>query len=634
MGYVLDPRSTSTPVDITAEPSLIPGLITRMPWPRWVLVIIILAAGVLLVSCLLCVIYCCCRRRQRRRKQPRNKEAVGLGSPCSSINTHLVQPDVGCLEPCSGGPRQWGRLLLSLEYDFGSQEIRVGLRQAENLKAEGTADPYARISVSNEAGRRYETKVYRGTLCPVFAETCCFLVPPAELPRTTLKVQLLDFKRFSEHEPLGELQLSLGTVDPQHVLESWYQLGPPGTTEPEQIGELCFSLRYVPSSGRLTVVVLEARGLNPGLVEPYVKVQLMLKQRKWKKKKTSCKKGTITPYFNEAFTFLVPFSQIQSVDLVLAVWDHGLQLRAEPVGKVLLGPRASGQPLQHWADMLAHARRPIAQWHHLQSPRKVDHALALKPRLPLPRPRYLKNPSFPQMELPAAQTLGEAWPIFLKLENRALLKLAHRRIFLSRDLGVWGLLPTALSGGFHRSGIEKQQKRNRAITARRQHLKSVMLQIAATELEKEESRRESEKQNYLSEHCPPLHIPGSMSEVQELCKQLHAKIDVAEEEKYDMEVKVQKSSKELEDMNQKLFDLRGKFKRPPLRRVRMSADAMLKALLGSKHKVCMDLRANLKQVKKEDTEKERDLRDVGDWRKNIEEKSGMEGRKKMFESES
>uniref|UniRef100_A0ABI7W5K0 Troponin I, fast skeletal muscle n=1 Tax=Felis catus TaxID=9685 RepID=A0ABI7W5K0_FELCA len=156
-------------------------------------------------------------------------------------------------------------------------------------------------------------------------------------------------------------------------------------------------------------------------------------------------------------------------------------------------------------------------------------------------------------------------------------------------------------------------------------LQSVMLQIAATELEKEESRRETEKQNYLSEHCPPLHVPGSMSEVQELCKQLHAKIDAAEEEKYDMEIRVQKSSKELEDMNQKLFDLRGKFKRPPLRRVRMSADAMLKALLGSKHKVCMDLRANLKQVKKEDTEKERDLRDVGDWRKNIEEKPGVLG---------
>lgn len=46
-------------------------------------------------------------------------------------------------------------------------------------------------------------------------------------------------------------------------------------------------------------------------------------------------------------------------------------------------------------------------------------------------------------------------------------------------------------------------------------------------------------------------------------------------------------------------DLNGKFKKPALKKVRMSADAMLAALLGSKHKVSMDLRANLKQVKKE-----------------------------------
>ncbi|KAI4553471.1 hypothetical protein MJT46_016765 [Ovis ammon polii x Ovis aries] len=381
-----------------------------------------------------------------------------------------------------------------------SDPIRVGLKQAADLRPGapgGTADPYARLSLSPDAGRVHKTKVHRGTLCPVFEETCSF-----------------------HHRPLGALSLPLGSVDLQHVLELWRPLGPPAAAEPEQTEELCFSLHYVPGSGRLTVVVLEARGLSPALADPYVKIQLMLNQRKWKRRKTSTRKGTATPYFNEAFTFLVPFSQIQSVDLVLAVWAQGPQLRAEPVGK-------------------------------------------------------------------------------------------------------------AISSGSHDGG-----KRNRAITARRQHLKSVMLQIAATELEKEEGRREAEKQNYLSEHCPPLHLPGSMSEVQELCRQLHAKIDAAEEEKYDMEVRMQKSTKELEDMNQKLFDLRGKFKRPPLRRVRMSADAMLKALLGSKHKVCMDLRANLKQVKKEDTEKERDLRDVGDWRKNIEEKSGMEGRKKMFETES
>ncbi|KAK1335319.1 hypothetical protein QTO34_003105 [Cnephaeus nilssonii] len=520
------------------------------PRPRWALVAIAVAAAILTASCLLCVVCCYCRRARRRK--PRDKEAVGLGSVRGTTTTHLVQPEVDDVGSGPGGAQQWGRLQLSLEYDLGSQEIRVGLKQAVDLRARS---PGAQRTPTPASACRAQTRdqgAPRHAL-PRVRRDCCFRVPLAELPRTTLWVQVLDFKRVSGHEPLGELHLPLGTVDLQHVLEIWRQLGPPGTAEAEQTGELCFSLQYVPGSGRLTVVVLEARGLSLGLAEPYVKVQLMLNRKKWKTRRTSARKGTAAPYFNEAFSFLVPLSQIQSVDLVLAIWARGSRLRAEPVGKVALGAWASGQPLQHWADMLAHcpaAHRPVAP-------------------------------------------------------------------------------PAACRGGLQDGG-----KRNRAMTARRQHLKSVMLQIAATELEKEESRKETEKQNYLSEHCPPLHIPGSTAELQELCKQLHAKVDAAEEEKYDMEVKVQKSSKELEDMNQKLFDLRGKFKRPPLRRVRMSADAMLKALLGSKHKVCMDLRANLKQVKKEDTEKERDLRDVGDWRKNIEEKSGMEGRKKMFESES
>uniref|UniRef100_A0A8C5R4K3 Troponin I, fast skeletal muscle n=1 Tax=Leptobrachium leishanense TaxID=445787 RepID=A0A8C5R4K3_9ANUR len=178
------------------------------------------------------------------------------------------------------------------------------------------------------------------------------------------------------------------------------------------------------------------------------------------------------------------------------------------------------------------------------------------------------------------------------------------------------------------------QKKSKISNSRKVHLKSLMLQVAKVALEKEEIDIAAEKESYLSEHCPPLSLPHSMQDLQEFLKKLHSKIDVVDEERYDMEVKVQKSTKELEDLNQKIFDLRGKFKRPPLRRVRMSADAMLRALLGSKHKVNMELRANLKQVKKEDTDKEKDLRDVGDWRKNIEEKSGMEGRKKMFESEA
>ena len=50
----------------------------------------------------------------------------------------------------------------------------------------------------------------------------------------------------------------------------------------------------------------------------------------------------------------------------------------------------------------------------------------------------------------------------------------------------------------------------------------------------------------------------------------------------------------------KIFELKGKMKRPALKRVKISADAMLGALLGAKVKESVDFKANLKTVKKEE----------------------------------
>ncbi|XP_066526057.1 troponin I, fast skeletal muscle-like [Hoplias malabaricus] len=163
-------------------------------------------------------------------------------------------------------------------------------------------------------------------------------------------------------------------------------------------------------------------------------------------------------------------------------------------------------------------------------------------------------------------------------------------------------------------------------SSRRHHLKSLMLSIAKSRLEKEAAQIVTDKATYMSEHCPELSLPSSSQDLQELCKKLHQSIDKIDEERYDLESKVQKADKEIEDLKIKVIDLKGKFKKPTLRKVRMSADQMLQALLGSKHKVSLDLRANLKQVKKEVKE---ETTEVGDWRKNIEDRTD---RKKMFET--
>lgn len=47
------------------------------------------------------------------------------------------------------------------------------------------------------------------------------------------------------------------------------------------------------------------------LADPYVKISMMLNGKRVKKKKTTIKKCTLNPYYNESFTFEVPFEQIQ-----------------------------------------------------------------------------------------------------------------------------------------------------------------------------------------------------------------------------------------------------------------------------------------------------------------------------------
>ncbi|XP_035013028.1 troponin I, fast skeletal muscle isoform X1 [Hippoglossus stenolepis] len=170
------------------------------------------------------------------------------------------------------------------------------------------------------------------------------------------------------------------------------------------------------------------------------------------------------------------------------------------------------------------------------------------------------------------------------------------------------------------------QRVKKMTSSRRHHLKSVMLQIAATWIEQEKKDAVATKEAYMAETCPAPEVNVDQAALMEMCKKIHQFIDKIDDERYDALSKVQKADKEIEELKLKVVELAG-VKKPALKKVRMSADAMLQALLGGKHKVTMDLRANLKQVKKE--VKEEPAEAAGDWRKNIEDKAD---RKKMFET--
>ncbi|XP_060530552.1 synaptotagmin 1 isoform X2 [Cylas formicarius] len=349
----------------------------------WVLVTISIAVCAVVLG----ICFCCIRRCFRKR---RSKDKKGMkGADLKSINLlgssykEQVQPDMDELtanveEPDEGEKpevQKLGKLQFKLEYDFNQNSLSVTVIQAEDLPAldmGGTSDPYVKVYLLPDKKKKFETKVHRKTLNPVFNETFVFKgIPYADAMNKTLVFAIFDFDRFSKHDQIGEVKVPLCQIDLAQTIEEWRELQ---SVEGEggQLGDICFSLRYVPTAGKLTVVILEAKNLKKmdvgGLSDPYVKIALMQNGKRLKKKKTSIKKCTLNPYYNESFTFEVPFEQIQKVNLVVTVVDYDRIGTSEPIGKVVLGYNATGTELRHWSDMLASPRRPIAQWHTLKDP--------------------------------------------------------------------------------------------------------------------------------------------------------------------------------------------------------------------------------------------------------------------------
>lgn len=56
--------------------------------------------------------------------------------------------------------------------------------------------------------------------------------------------------------------------------------------------------------------------------DPYVKVSLLCDGRRLKKKKTTIKKNTLNPVYNEAIIFDIPPENMDQVSLLISVMDY------------------------------------------------------------------------------------------------------------------------------------------------------------------------------------------------------------------------------------------------------------------------------------------------------------------------
>lgn len=296
---------------------------------------------------------------------------AGAISPIGNIQPSLYKKKDTILMATPGGTgvSHLGRLHFRLKYDFQRSDLIVHIIEAHDLVSSengGFNDPYVKMSLVPQVDTKTrQTKIIRKSTNPYFNEVFKFPVAQEDLAEKSLLLQVFDFDKFSRNDVVGEILLHMSEVDVTSDLEVWSEIKknkkPRGDTP-----ELLFSLSYLPSAERLTVVVLKAQNLNLACSSdenpnPFVKIYLLHDGRRLKKRKTSIRRSCINPVWNEAMTFNVPSSSLSQASLELKLFNAD-----QVLGSCAVGSKEPGLGEFHWNDMMQNTRKSVAMWHSLK----------------------------------------------------------------------------------------------------------------------------------------------------------------------------------------------------------------------------------------------------------------------------
>ncbi|KAE9417561.1 hypothetical protein Angca_008272, partial [Angiostrongylus cantonensis] len=238
-----------------------------------------------------------------------------------------------------------GRIQYKLDYDFQQGQLSVTVIQAEDLPGmdmSGTSDPYVKLYLLPEKKKKVETKVHRKTLNPVFNETFIFKVAFNEITAKTLVFAIYDFDRFSKHDQIGQVLIPLGKIDLGQVIEEWKDIAPPPDDKEAEksLGDICFSLRYVPTAGKLTVVILEAKNLKKMDVGGLSAPDPERIRSEHLKNLSPVLVSILAPLFTRYL------SECKKVSLMITVMDYDKLGSNDAIGRCLLGCNATGAELR------------------------------------------------------------------------------------------------------------------------------------------------------------------------------------------------------------------------------------------------------------------------------------------------
>ncbi|XP_006743688.1 LOW QUALITY PROTEIN: double C2-like domain-containing protein gamma [Leptonychotes weddellii] len=301
-----------------------------------------------------------------------------------------------------------GTLEFTLLFDTDNSALHCMAHRAKGLKppASGSVDTYVKANLLPGASKasQLRTRTVRGTRGPVWEETLTYHgFTCQDAGRKTLRLCVCEDPRLRRRRralPLGELRVPLRKLVPNRArsfnvcLEKRKLTKRPKSLDTargmslyeeeeveaagEERGRILLSLCYSSRQGGLLVGVLRCAHLAPmdanGYSDPFVRLLLCPNVGKRSKYKTSVRKKTLNPEFNEEFFYAGPREELAQKTLLVSVWDYDLGTADDFIGGVQLSSQAGGERQWHWCECLGRSDRRLELWHPLDGmPLELSH---------------------------------------------------------------------------------------------------------------------------------------------------------------------------------------------------------------------------------------------------------------------
>ncbi|NXG36186.1 SYT11 protein, partial [Dromaius novaehollandiae] len=267
-----------------------------------------------------------------------------------------------------------GQLKFSLLYRREQRELLLTGLEARALPSRGRAKPAVRIRLLRQVPSRtpglqcvvheWQSRAAENCSRPAFADSVVCSLRDADVERSTLKLEVQCFDKYSRNAVLGEVRVALRDLKASQSLVLCEDLQ---KSTKDVVGEVLVSLRCLPVSQRIEVGLLRAKtapACSAANKNVYARIDVSCRRHRQKPQKSRPRAHAPLIVFNETFLFHLPEPSAWDCTVLVSLYEADSDPR-HLLGQATLGKSRPSDAADHWDLVIKSVQQPVAKWHPL-----------------------------------------------------------------------------------------------------------------------------------------------------------------------------------------------------------------------------------------------------------------------------